>query len=458
MGNTMNQTIDSDTQVNDKLSGLEKVGYATGDLACNLIFSTVGAFLMYFYTDVYGLAPMAVSMIFLVARIWDGINDPIMGVIVDRTKSKHGKFRPYLLYGALPFTLLAILCFTVPDFSPTGKLIYAYVTYIGLGMVYTLVNVPYGALTSAMTQDSTERANLSVVRMFFASVGTLIVTYGVPKLSIMLGGGNLAKGYQQTMIIYGIAGGLLLLFCFFTTKERYSVVNEKGEKAGFKDIIVLLKNNKPLVILSLIFILMFGIMSIMDAVGIYFFQYVLGREDLTPTYMVLGKGAVLVGYAVTPLLLKKFDKREIIFWFTVVTLSLPVGMMFLGKEHITLLMILRVIHGIAYSSTGIMWSLVPDTIEYGELKTGKRREGITYSIIGFFFKFGMALGGLVPGVVLSMTGYVANVAQTPQALAGIRAVNGIIPVVLTVGMLVLIKMYPLTEAKCREIVSELRSR
>lgn len=199
-------------------------------------------------------------------------------------------------------------------------------------------------------------------------------------------------------------------------------------------------------------------MSIMDAVGIYFFQYVLGREDLIPTYMVLGKGAVLVGYAVTPLLLKKFDKREIIFWFTVVTLSLPVGMMFLGKEHITLLMILRVIHGIAYSSTGIMWSLVPDTIEYGELKTGKRREGITYSIIGFFFKFGMALGGLVPGVVLSMTGYVANVAQTPQALAGIRAVNGIIPVVLTVGMLVLIKMYPLTEAKCREIVSELRSR
>ncbi|HBE9436664.1 sugar/Na+(H+) simporter [Clostridioides difficile] len=454
MENNMKQPIIA----SDKLSGKEKVGYATGDLACNLIFSTVGAFLMYFYTDVYGLAPMAVSMIFLVARIWDGLNDPIMGVIVDRTKSKHGKFRPYLLYGALPFTLIAILCFTVPDISPIGKFVYAFVTYIGLGMIYTLVNVPYGALTSAMTQDSTERANLSVVRMFFASVGTLIVTYGVPKLSTILGGENLAKGYQQAMIIYGIAGGLLLLFCFFTTKERYSVVNEDSEKAGFKDIIVLLKNNKPLVILSLIFILMFGIMSIVDAVGIYFFQYVLGREDLLPTYMILGKGAVLVGYAVTPLLLKKFDKKEIIFWFTVVTLSLPIGMMFLGKEHITLIMILRVIHGIAYSSTGIMWSLVPDTIEYGELKTGKRREGITYSIIGFFFKFGMALGGLVPGVVLSMTGYVANTSQTSQALYGIRSINGIIPVVLTVAMLVLIKMYPLTEEKCREVINELRSR
>lgn len=454
MENNMKQPIIA----SDKLSGKEKVGYATGDLACNLIFSTVGAFLMYFYTDVYGLAPMAVSMIFLVARIWDGLNDPIMGVIVDRTKSKHGKFRPYLLYGALPFTLIAILCFTVPDISPMGKFVYAFVTYIGLGMIYTLVNVPYGALTSAMTQDSTERANLSVVRMFFASVGTLIVTYGVPKLSTILGGGNLAKGYQQAMIIYGIAGGLLLLFCFFTTKERYSVVNEDSEKAGFKDIIVLLKNNKPLVILSLIFILMFGIMSIVDAVGIYFFQYVLGREDLLPTYMILGKGAVLVGYAVTPLLLKKFDKKEIIFWFTVVTLSLPIGMMFLGKEHITLIMILRVIHGIAYSSTGIMWSLVPDTIEYGELKTGKRREGITYSIIGFFFKFGMALGGLVPGVVLSMTGYVANTSQTSQALYGIRSINGVIPVVLTIAMLVLIKMYPLNEKKCREVINELRSR
>ncbi|HDO9660730.1 TPA: MFS transporter [Clostridioides difficile] len=454
MENNMKQPIIA----SDKLSGKEKVGYATGDLACNLIFSTVGAFLMYFYTDVYGLAPMAVSMIFLVARIWDGLNDPIMGVIVDRTKSKHGKFRPYLLYGALPFTLIAILCFTVPDISPMGKFVYAFITYIGLGMIYTLVNVPYGALTSAMTQDSTERANLSVVRMFFASVGTLIVTYGVPKLSTILGGENLAKGYQQAMIIYGIAGGLLLLFCFFTTKERYSVVNEDSEKAGFKDIIVLLKNNKPLVILSLIFILMFGIMSIVDAVGIYFFQYVLGREDLLPTYMILGKGAVLVGYAVTPLLLKKFDKKEIIFWFTVVTLSLPIGMMFLGKEHITLIMILRVIHGIAYSSTGIMWSLVPDTIEYGELKTGKRREGITYSIIGFFFKFGMALGGLVPGVVLSMTGYVANTSQTSQALYGIRSINGIIPAVLTVAMLVLIKMYPLTEEKCREVINELRSR
>ena len=440
-----------------KLGNVEKVGYALGDLACNLIFTTVSMFLMYFYTDVYGLTPIAVSILFLIARIWDGINDPIMGVIVDRTNTKYGKFRPYFLYGAIPFAIVAILCFTVPNFSPTGKLVYAYITYISLGMVYTLVNVPYGALTSAITEDSAERANLSVIRMFFATVGSLIVAFGVPLLTSKLGGGNMVKGYQQTMIIYGIAGALILFFTFATTKERYTVP-PTTEKAGFKDIILLLKENKALTILSLVFILMFGVMSIGSAVSIYFFDYVVGRPDLFAMFNLVGTLAQVVGYVLLPLMLKKMDKVSTVFWLTVATLIFPASMMFLGAEHIVLLFVLRIIHGLAYSSTGLMWSLVPDTIEYGELKTGKRREGIVYSIIGFFFKFGMALGGLIPGFVLSMTGYVAKAQQTPEAIMGIRALNGIIPIVLTIGMLILIKKYPLTENKYKEIIKELHER
>lgn len=440
-----------------RLGHVEKVGYALGDLACNLIFTTVSMFLMYFYTDVYGLTPIAVSILFLIARVWDGINDPIMGVIVDRTNTKYGKFRPYFLYGAIPFAIVAILCFTVPNFSPTGKLIYAYITYISLGMVYTLVNVPYGALTSALTEDSAERANLSVIRMFFATVGSLIVAFGVPLLTNKLGGGDMVKGYQQTMVIYGIAGALILFFTFATTKERYTVP-PTTEKAGFKDIILLLKENKALSILSLVFILMFGVMSIGSAVSIYFFDYVVERPDLFPMFNLIGTLAQVIGYLLLPLMLKKLDKVSTVFWLTVATLIFPASMMFLGKEHIVLLFILRIIHGLSYSSTGLMWSLVPDTIEYGELKTGKRREGIVYSIIGFFFKFGMALGGLIPGFVLSMTGYVAKAQQSPEAIMGIRALNGIIPIILTIGMLVLIKKYPLTESKYKEVIQELHKR
>lgn len=263
----------------------EKIGYASGDLACNLIYQTVSTYLLFFYTDVFGISAAAAGTMFLIVRGIDAISDPFIGTLVDKTNSRFGKFRPYLLFGAFPFALLAILCFTTPQFSGGVKLIYAYITYIGLSITYTCINVPYGALTSAITRDSKEVVDLTSVRMFFANLGGVIVSFGVPQLAGAIGrtADSTKIGWQITMTIMGVAGALLLLFCFKNTKERVKIKVVHGN-IKFADIFEQFKVNRPFVVLCVFFILIFGINSISNSVGIYYVTYNVGRPDLVKWY------------------------------------------------------------------------------------------------------------------------------------------------------------------------------
>lgn len=443
----------------EKIHFKEKVGYASGDLACNLIYQTVSTYLLFFYTDVFGISAAAAGTMFLIVRGIDALSDPFIGTIVDKTNTKYGKFRPFLLFGAIPFALLAILCFTTPQFGGWGKLVYAYITYIGLSITYTCINVPYSALTSAITRDSKEVVDLTSTRMFFANLGGLIVSFGVPLLASFIGDSTSTKtGWQMTMTIMGIAGALLLLYCFRNTKERVKIKEVHG-KIKFADIFEQFRVNRPLVVLCVFFILIFGINSISNSVGIYYVTYNVGRPDLVSWYGMLGSLPALLLMPFLPVLNKKLGKKNLMRVSLSLTIVGTLALLVIPTTAIPLILAARLIAAAgSLIAGGFMWALIPETIEYGDYKTGKRLGGLINAMIGFFFKFGMALGGIVPGLVLQQFGYVADQAQTPHALTGILITTAVIPAVLLAVALMVINLYELDEKKYAEVVKALEMR
>lgn len=443
-----------------KISMNEKFGYASGDFACNLIYTTVSTYLLFFYTDVYGLSAAAAGTMFLVVRIIDALADPFIGTIVDRTNTKFGRFRPYLLFGAFPFAILAILCFTTPDFSSMGKLIYAYITYVGLSLVYTTINVPYGALTSAMTRNNQEVVSITSVRMILANLGGLVVAFFVPLLSTFLGNttGNTALGWQLTMSILGVIGACLLIFCFKSTKERV-VLQKSEDKVKLTDIFEQFRINRPLVVLSIFFIIIFGVNSISNSVGIYYVTYNLGREDLVKWYGLLGSLPALVVLPFLPKISKSLGKKRLLNYALLLNTVGLLALLIIPPSNVALVLIFRLVAAAgSLTAGGYMWALIPETIEYGEYKTGKRMGGLIYAIIGFFFKFGMALGGIVPGLILDKFGYVANQIQTPEALMGILITTTVVPVVFLVLAMIDINFYNLDEKTYDKMIRELENR
>jgi GPH family glycoside/pentoside/hexuronide:cation symporter len=443
----------------EKIHFKEKVGYASGDLACNLIYQTVSTYLLFFYTDVFGISAAAAGTMFLIVRAIDALSDPFIGTLVDKTNSRFGKFRPYLLFGAVPFALLAILCFTTPNFTGSGKLVYAYITYTALSVLYTCINVPYGALTSAITRDSKEVVDLTSVRMVFANLGGLIVAFGVPLLAGAISEStSKATGWQATMTIMGIAGALLLLFCFRNTKERVQIKEVHG-KIKFADIFEQFRVNRPLVVLCTFFILIFGINSISNSVGIYYVTYNVGRPDLVKWYGLLGSLPALIILPFLPVLNKKLGKKNLMRVSLSLTIVGTLSLLVIPPTAIPLILTARLLAAAgSLIAGGFMWALIPETIEYGDYKTGKRLGGLIYAMIGFFFKFGMALGGIVPGLVLQQFGYVADQVQTPHALTGILITTAAIPAVLLAVALIIINFYELDEKRYAEVVKALEMR
>ncbi|MGK3723217.1 MFS transporter [Priestia megaterium] len=443
-----------------RVSMVEKVGYASGDFACNLIYATVSTYLLFFYTDVFGLSAAAAGTMFLVVRVIDALADPFIGTIVDRTNSKFGRFRPYLLFGAFPFAILAILCFTTPNFSDMGKLIYAYITYVGLSLTYTTINVPYGALTSAMTRNNQEVVSITSVRMFFANLGGLIVAFFVPLLSTYLRDttGNSALGWQLTMSILGIIGACLLIFCFKSTKERV-VLQKSEEKIKLLDIFEQFRFNRPLVVLSLFFIIIFGVNSISNSVGIYYVTYNVGREDLVKWYGLLGSLPALIILPFIPRINKWIGKKKLLNFALLLNIIGLLALLIVPPSNVFLVLFCRLIAATGSVTAGAyMWALIPETIEYGEYKTGKRMGGLIYAIIGFFFKFGMALGGIVPGLILDKFGYVSNQIQTSQALTGILITTTVVPIIFLILAIIDINFYNLDEEEYAKMVRELENR
>jgi GPH family glycoside/pentoside/hexuronide:cation symporter len=461
-----------------KLSWAQRIGFGAGDMAQNLIYQTISIWLLFFYTNVFGLDPGAAALMFLIVRLVDVLWDPIVGTIVDKGNPKWGKYRSWLILGGIPLVGLAILCFW-NGFS--GSLVYAYITYVGMSMCYTLVNVPYGALNASLTRDTEEITILTSTRMFMANLGALcvkslplIIALFAPKvlnpetgkMTAVYNTPDAAHAWFITMTIFALAGLALLVFCFFQCKER--VVMDEKESANVKvsDLWMEFGRNKPLRVVAFFFITAFAMMSVSNAADAYFMTFNVGATPLLTTlFMWLGTIPAFIFMPLVPAIKRKIGKKGMFYLFLGVAI---VGMILMytfvsipaTKSNFVLLCIAQFVKSTGIiTATGYMWALVPEVIAYGEYTTGKRIAGIVNALTGIFFKAGMALGGVVPGLVLAWVGFNADATtQTPLALQGILWLVCVIPAILLLLAIWIISKYDLSDEKMDEINKEIEAR
>lgn len=454
-----------------KLSMLQHIGFGSGDMAQNLIYQTISIYLLIFYTNVFGLSAASVAVMFLIVRLVDVIWDPLVGTFVDKHNPKLGKYRSYLVLGGIPLTGFAILCFW-NGFS--GSLFYAYITYVGLSMCYTLVNVPYGALNASLTRDTDEITKLTSVRMFMANIGGLAVAYGIPvvvKLFSKDPEGKIntpesASAWFITMGIYAVVGLALLIFCYTQTKERVVMDVKDTEDVKVSDLWMEFKRNKPLRVLAFFFITAFAMMAVGNAAGSYYMIYNVHAPDSLPIFMALGSIPAFIFMPLVPAIKRAIGKKQMFYVFLSVAIF---GMALLYmisvipalKSQIWLVMVAQFIKSTGVIvATGYMWALVPEVISYGEYSTGKRISGIVNALTGIFFKAGMALGGVVPGLVLAFVKFDEKNAVSQSALAeqGILWLVAVIPAILLIVAMFVISKYELSDEVIDEINKEIEER
>ena len=442
---------------NGRVSFIEKVGYGLGDTASNFYFQMFMIYLTFYYTDIFGISPAAVGTMLLVTRIWDTFNDPLMGIIADRTRTKWGKFRPYLIWMVIPFAVIGVFTFTTPDISYNGKIIYAYITYTLMMMAYTAINIPYSALMGVISPNSLVRTSLSSYRFVLAMVGTFIVQGATLPMVKFFGQGDQQKGFQMAMVVYAIAAIILFVITFATTKER--VQPPKEQKSNLKEDLKDLLANKPWLILFVIGIFTLSNISIRSASIVYYFKYYVGNEDLSSLFMVLGTAGVIVGVMLTEPLSKRFGKRNLYMFLMGLTAILTAAFYLVPKEQIVAVFALHIIISTVMGPTApLIWAMYADTADYSEWKSGRRATGLVFSAATFAQKFGWTIGGAIGGWLLAYYGFKANVEQTVETQNGIRLMISIIPAIGALLSTLTVRFYKLDDQLMKTIEIELKER
>lgn len=450
-----------------KLSWAQRIGYGSGDLAQNLIFQVTCTYLTFFFTDIYGLDAAAVALMFTVGNVLNVIWDPIVGAIIDKSNPKYGKYRSYLLYVGVPLSISAILCF-YDGFRPS--IVYAYVTYIAMTLLYTFINVPYGALNSSLTRDTDEITILTSVRMFMANVGGLAVNSGLPLvigLFAISANGELPKdshAWFVTMSIYAIVGMILLVFCFTQCKERVVMDSKASEDVKISDLWMEFKDNGPLRIIAFFFITAFAMMSIGNAAGAYFINSNMhGTATELSIFMALGSLPSFIFMPLVPAIKKAIGKKNMFYTFlgcAILGMAMLYVIAKMDEPSMTWIYVAQFIKSTGVIvATGYMWALVPEVISYGEWKSGKRIAGIVNALTGIFFKAGMTLGGIVAPAVLAYVHYNKDVIQqSAEAEEGILWLVCVLPAILLALAMFIISRYELTDEKIDQINKEIEAR
>ena len=450
-----------------KLSWLQRIGFGSGDLAQNLIFQVICTYLLFFYTDIYGLTPSAVAVMFTVGNVANVIWDPIVGTLIDKSNPRYGKYRSYLLYVGIPLSGFAILCF-YNGFAPS--LLYAYVTYVGMQLLYTFINVPYGALNSSLTRDTDEITILTSVRMFMANVGGLAVNSGLPLIIAWIASSasdSLPKepsAWFTAMTIYALVGLCLLVFCFSQCKERVVMDAKDTEDVKVSDLWMEFVRNRPLRVIAFFFITAFAMMSVGNAAGAYFINSNLGgTAQQLSIFMALGSIPAFIFMPLVPAIKKAVGKKNMFYLFLGAAVVGMAMLYFIAKmEHPNMMMvyIAQFIKSTGVIvATGYMWALVPEVISYGEYTTGRRISGIVNALTGLFFKAGMTFGSIVNPAILGFVGYNSKtIEQTPFAQEGILWMVCVIPAALLCLAMFIISKYELTDEKIDQINKEIEAR
>lgn len=441
---------------NVKLRFSQLFGYAAGDAANNLAFSMTSMFLLIYYTDVVGISAAAAGTLFLVVRAWDAFADIFAGRVVDRTMTRWGKFRPFFLFASLPLLLLSVATFTVPGgLGGTGKLIYAYITYAALGLLYSLVNIPYGSLASAMTQIPEERAKLASFRTIGTAVTIIMLAFVVaPQIR---SSENLQQSLTMTTLLFVVIGYGLYLVLFRTSKEN--VVRDVAQ-VSLRQSLGTLRGNKPLLLLCLSALSFLTGMFALQTVQAYYARDVLGDANLFIVLTVVSTGAMFVVAPLIPRIVRVFGKKRAYIAAGLLAVVAAVGIALTPPTMVWLAVVFFGLYGVGLAAVNtLMWALEADTVEYGEWRTGVRTEGTTYAVFSFTRKLGQAVGGAAAAYGLGFAGYVAgSKVQTAGTVDGIQLIAGFVPAVFILIGVGIMLVYPLTEKRFTSMVGEVAQR
>lgn len=449
----------------------EKIGYASGDMASVLFFKVFASFLVFFYTDMLSIPAATIGFMLIITRIFDAANDPIMGVICDRTNSPHGKFRPWLRWMVIPYALSGILVFTVPDWGDSAKIVYVYITYTLAMVFYTSINIPYGALMGVMTPHSSERTVLSSFRFYGAYLANMIVQGTILYLVIYLGGSEDGKtatqaGYVNTMILYAVCAGALFLFTFSSTKER--IQPPKGQEMNLKKDFAQLLKNKPWVSIVVIGVTTIIWIALRDAAILYYFKYyvvgVIGDDEKWSTmaiiFNVVGTVGTLIGVACTKWFTDLFKgKKNAYFWLTVIVAFAGCTYFLAGQGDVTLVITIQFFTSFLMGPLmPLFWSMIADTADYSEWKFGRRFTGLTFSAGTFSQKVGWAIGPALGAFLLDYYGYVDNVEQSARTIEGLRLMMSFIPSGIAIVASFVVLTYGINLAMEKQMERELAER
>lgn len=442
-----------------KLSLQEKIAYGLGDTASNLVFMTVINFLLFYYTDIFGLSAAAVGTLFLVVRSVDAVVDVAVGVAADRTNTRWGKFRPWLLWTAGPLTIISVLTFTTPDWSPGLKLVYAWATYLLLMVAYSMINIPYGALSAVMTDDLHERTALSGMRMACAQVGGLIVAAGTLPLIAFFSGGeaNRALGYQRTMMVFATMSLALFLLAFLGTRER---IHPSSNQAGdLRADLAMLAKNGPWIVLSMVSVLAFIIFSLRQGAVIYYYKYYLGHESAATLFFIVSSLAAIPGALLAAPLSHRLGKRETLQLGAIACSVFTAAIFLIPPGHPVLLQGANALSSLAmFLIAPMIFSMLGDTADYADWKFRRRSTGIVFSAASFSMKVGMGAGGALGGLLLGYFGYLPGREQSVSAVRGIVLMLTLLPAAGYLLLVPLMRLYRLDAQTSQLMRAELALR
>ena len=482
-----------------KLPVLEKIGYSLGDAGANFVFQTMILFQLNFYTDTVGIAAAVAGSLLLVGRLWDAFFDPMMGVIADRTNTRWGKFRPWVLWSALPWGIVMVLAYTTPNYATTGKVIYACVTNILLMTLYSINNTPYSALTGVMTGNVHERTSLSSYRFVSAMIAQLIIGGFTLPLVAKFGQGNDAKGWQMTISLWAVLCVILFLFTFLSTRER--ILPDPKQKLDAKQDFGNLLKNGPWIAMFIVTLAHFIVAAMRGGTVLYYFEYYINQDRLFDVLQSLGlthagngsgsfwhnllntfglivnadkKNVASVGFSffnissqfVTVIgvlcatfLSMRFGKKGVVQVGFALTAVFMACFILLPAGAIGATFALEYLRALAFAPTiPLLWAMFADVVDYAEWKTGRRTTGVIYATIMFGLKAGLSLGGAMAGWLLSWYGYKANVAQTPEALLGIRMTISVYPAIFFLIVVLCMFFYEIGKKLNIQIQDELAER
>ncbi len=445
-------------QENDKLSVVEKVGYSLGDLSANLIFQTFVTFIAFFYTDVYKIPAETATFIIFTGGMIGAFFSPIMGVIADRTNTRWGRYRPWILWTAIPFGVLAMLAFTTPDLPLEGKITYAFITYVALVIIYSANNLPYSALSGVITGNMAERNSMSSYRFVAVMFAQFVIQVLLLPLVLILGDGDKALGFEKTIMFFSMVGIVFFLITFITTKER--IITKAEQKSSVKQDVVDLFKNKPWLIMLMVTILLFVTLALKGGMYIYYFQYYVSEVDLAQfqndigfnnfiASLNIGLASIglaefqwpqdiaisgnsffnacgiiftIIGITFSKPLADKYGKRDVFMAALFISTLFVLSFYFYAPESIGLMFGTQILHGFFYGiTTPILWAMIADVADYSEWKNNRRATAIVFSAMLFGLKSGLAIGGALVAGILASYHYDANLmVQTPETIEGIK--------------------------------------